>query len=288
MYKVVFLGILAFVSGSLFAQSNTEVFLASLDVNDEGVIVSNLMNISKDPGYDNQPSFGTGDMLLFAGNNNGQTDIFQFHSRLGRKIMVDGLASGGEYSPQLSPDQNSITAVRLDTTGLQRLYSYNKGKVSELIPDLVVAYYTYYNADTLVGCYIADEKLNLFVHNLKDKSTQTLLADVGRSFHKVPGQNSVSYSVGNNQDRQDVYLLDMETLESFFVTQLPIGVEDYAWLSDSKLIIGSGHSLFVYDTFGNGDWEKLADLDPTAITNITRLAVSPGAGRIALVGTVPE
>ena len=107
---------------------------------------------------------------------------------------------------------------------------------------------------------------------------------MGRSFHKVPGQNSVSYTVTNEQDQQDVYLLDMETLESFFVTQLPIGVNDYAWLDDSRIVVGSKSSLFVYDTFDKKDWVKLADLDASVITDISRIAVNPSGNKIALVG----
>lgn len=274
---------------SAYAQKNPDVFVASIDNNDEGTIISGLQNISMDPGYDNQPSFGTDDLVLFSGNNNGQTDIFQLHSRTGRKMLVGGLPSGGEYSPQITPDGKGIAAVRLDTTGLQRLYVYDKSGVSKvLIPDLVVAYYTFFDTDKIVGCYIEDEKLNLFVYDKKENKTNTLLKDVGRSFHKVPGQGSVSYSVPNEQGQQDVYLLDMETMESFFVTQLPIGVNDYAWLDDARIVVGSNSSLFVYDTFDKKDWEKLVDLDSNVITDITRIAVSPSGGRIALVGIPKE
>lgn len=275
-------------AGFASAQPNTDVFLASIETNEDGTFVNGLQNISNDPGYDNQPSFGTDNLLLFAGDNNGQTDIFQMHSRMGRKTLFGGLASGGEYSPQLTPDGESIAAVRLDTTGLQRLYKYDKSGVPTLlIPDLVVAYYTFFDSDKIVGCHIQDEKLNLFVYNLNEQKAYTLLKDVGRSFHKVPGQGSVSYTVPNDQGQQDVYLLDMETLESFFVTQLPIGVSDYAWLDESKLIIGSNSSLFIYNTFGKEGWQKIADLDKSVISDISRLAVSPSGGRIALVG-VPK
>lgn len=280
-----FLALSLFATSFVVAQKNPDVFLISVDNNEEGTIVSGLQNISMDPGYDNQPSFGTDDLLLFSGNNNGQTDIFQLHSRMGRKMLVGGLASGGEYSPQLIPDGSGIAAVRLDTTGLQRLYAYDKSGVSKvLIPDLMVAYYTFFDTDKIVGCYIEDDGLNLFVYDRNENKVYTLLKDVGRSFHKVPGQGSVSYSVPNEQGQQEVYLLDMETLESFFVTQLPIGVSDYAWLDDSRIVIGSNSSLFVYDTFDKKDWEKFADLDSGVITEISRIAVSPSGNRIALVG----
>ncbi|ARV10974.1 hypothetical protein BTO09_00850 [Gilvibacter sp. SZ-19] len=280
------LNLLAILSTTVaFSQTNPDVFIANIDSDEEKTTISGLTNLSNDPGYDNQPSFGTDHLLLFAGNNDGQTDIFQMHSRTGRKMLAGGSRAGGEYSPQLTPDGRGIAAVRLDTTGLQRLYIYDKmGDSTVLIPDLMVAYYTFFDANQIVGCYIEDESLNLFVHKLDEAKTYTLLKDVGRSFHKVPGQNSVSYTVTNEQDQQDVYLLDMETLESFFVTQLPIGVNDYAWLDDSRIVVGSKSSLFVYDTFDKKDWVKLADLDASVITDISRIAVNPSGNKIALVG----
>ncbi|NQX77833.1 hypothetical protein [Gilvibacter sp.] len=284
MNRILYL--LTLLCGSLaFGQTNPDVFIASIDIDEEGTTINGLQNLSNDPGYDNQPSFGTDNLLLYAGNNNGQTDIFQMHSRMGSKMLAGGSLAGGEYSPQLMPDESGIAAVRLDTTGLQRLYRYERsGKSTVLIPDLMVAYFTFYDANQIVGCYIEDETLNLFVHKLDEAKTYTLLKDVGRSFHRVPGQNSVSYTATNEQGQQDVYLLDMDSLESFFVTQLPIGVNDYAWLNDSQLIVGSNSSLFVYDTFDKKDWEKFADLDANVIADISRIAVSPSGTRIALVG----
>ena len=284
MNRILYL--LTLLCGSLaFGQTNPDVFIASIDIDEEGTTINGLQNLSNDPGYDNQPSFGTDNLLLYAGNNNGQTDIFQMHSRMGRKMLAGGSLAGGEYSPQLMPDESGIAAVRLDTTGLQRLYRYERsGKSTVLIPDLMVAYFTFYDANQIVGCYIEDETLSLFVHKLDEAKTYTLLKDVGRSFHRVPGQNSVSYTATNEQGQQDVYLLDMDSLESFFVTQLPIGVNDYAWLNDSQLIVFSNSSLFVYDTFDKKDWEKFADLDANVITDISRIAVSPSGTRIALVG----
>ena len=75
----------------------------------------------------------------------------------------------------------------------------------------------------------------------------------------------------------------METRESFFVTQLPIGIQDHIWLDDSKLLCGSGERLYLYDLFGKGSWEEVADLSAYNIKDITRLALSPNGKRLAVV-----
>ncbi|MEP2937262.1 MAG: hypothetical protein ABJM06_02630 [Gilvibacter sp.] len=269
------------------AQTNSEVFIVNINFTPTGMLTSDLTNISNDSGYDNQPSFASDNHVLFAGNNKGQTDFYQYQIKENKKTLLGGLNSGGEYSPQVIPGQEGIAAVRLDTTGLQRLYRYDldANTSSTLIDDLVVAYYTFYDANTIVGCYIEDENLNLFVFKKDENKSYTLLKDVGRSFYKVPNQDSVSYTVQNEEGNQDIYLLDMKTYESFFVTQLPIGVQDYAWLDESRIVIGSRNSLFIYDTFGDTGWEKMAQLTAPGLDMISRIAVSPNGKTIALAAS---
>tara|TARA_B110000503_G_C7155613_1_gene417192 strand:- start:3046 stop:3339 length:294 start_codon:yes stop_codon:yes gene_type:complete len=93
----------------------------------------------------------------------------------------------------------------------------------------------------------------------------------------------MSYTSVNEDKNQEIYVLDMETMESFFVCQLPVGIQDCTWLNDSQILIGSGSKLYIYDTFLNSDWKEVANLSEYNIKNITRLAVSPDEGRLSLV-----
>lgn len=58
-----------------YSQSSTEVYLFDINNSEKGIELSNMINVSNNPGYDNQPSFIYEDVLLYAGNNEGQTDI---------------------------------------------------------------------------------------------------------------------------------------------------------------------------------------------------------------------
>jgi hypothetical protein len=87
----------------------------------------------------------------------------------------------------------------------------------------------------------------------------------------------------------DVYQLDISTLESFFVSQLPVGIQDHIWLDESTLLIGSLDKLFLLDLFGNGEWKLVADLSKYNIKDITRLAVNPDGSKLAMVAELkPE
>ena len=271
---------------NLIAQTNPEVYLFDIKSEYGGLITYNFQNISNDEGYDSQPSFASNSEILFAGNNGGQTDIASYNISDKTKTWFNKTTAGGEYSPiQIPGSSSKVSAVRLDPDGLQRLYVYENSSEEnkELIEGLQVAYYQYYDPETIVASILSDNNLDLVISNLKAKKTDTILRNVGRSIHKVPKSNSMSYTAVNEEKNQDLYLLDMETRESFFVCQLPIGIQDYIWLNASQIIIGSGNKIFMYDTFLNSDWKQVVDLSEYNITDITRLAVSPNGGKLALV-----
>ncbi|MEM7186209.1 MAG: hypothetical protein AAF466_06080, partial [Bacteroidota bacterium] len=192
-------------------------------------------------------------------------------------------------SPTFIPDTYQVAAVRLDTNGLHRLYSYDiaSGESYILIDDLQVAYFSFRNNETLLATVLSNGQLDLVLSNLKKGVTDTLLLDAGRSIHKVPDTEMMSYTAANEDGNMDIYQLDPTTGESFFVAQLPVGIQDHIWLSDSKLLCGSGDQLFLYDLFGNGDWKLAVDLSEHNIRDITRLSRSDKGTKLAIVA-VPD
>ncbi len=270
-------------------QTNTEVFLMDLSFSEEHFEVSNFKNISNNEGYDNQPSFTPNGFLLFAKTNQDQTDISIFDPERGSSGWMFNSTPGGEYSPQLIINSKDIAAVRLDPDGKQRLYRYNTElPPSEFIKDLQVAYYAFHDENTVLSSVLSGDRLDLVLSDITLQKNDTLLEATGRSIHKVPNSEAMSYTAVNEEGNWDVYQLDIDSRESFFVTQLPIGIQDHVWLDDSKLLIGSGDKLFLYDLFGSGDWKQVADLSPYKIQNITRMAVNAKVTKLALVGETPS
>ena len=287
MIKNIILLAALFSINVFYSQSNTEVYLFDINPGEEGLTLSNMTNVSNNPGYDNQPSFIYEDVLLFAGNNKGQTDIMHYIIKEKKYSWFHKKTAGGEYSPQKLPLGNDIAAVRLDPDGLQRLYFYNSSeeKPRMAVTDLAVAYFHFYNNNILVSAVLGENTLDLVVSNLKEKTNDTLLIDVGRSIHRVPNSKYVSYTALNEEKNHDLYLLEIDSdLESYFVCQLPIGVEDYTWLNDTQILIGSRNKLYVYDTMENEDWIEVADLSLFKIKDISRLSVSPKGSKLAIVG----
>ncbi|KAA3620706.1 MAG: hypothetical protein DWP94_11895 [Flavobacterium sp.] len=279
-----------FFFGILAAQPNTEVYLLEIDYDDEKLTVSDFKNVSNDAGYDNQPSFQSDNLLLFAGNNGGQTDIAQYHISFNKKFWLHEGSAASQFSPQQIPGSPHLLSVHLDSTGRQRLFHHHltSREYTEAHPDLQVAYFAMYNENILVGSVLGDEALDLVVANLKTKQVDTLAYNAGRSFHKIPNSDTMSYTYVNEEGNHDVYQLDMKSFESFFVVQLPIGVQDHVWLNESVLLIGSGSKLYTHDLFGDGGWKEVADLTTYKIENITRLVLSPDGTKLAIVALPVE
>lgn len=270
-------------SFSLFGQSNTDVFLLDIENSENGLEVLNIINVSNNPNYDSQPWL-TNDILLYSGTEGNQTEIKSFDLKTKVLNRVNKPTPGGEYSPQRTPDKRRYTAVRLDTTGLQRLYYYDDQGNSELLIDtLQVAYYAFYDNSTVLTSVLSENQLDLVLVDLKSKKLDTLLQNSGRSIHKIPGNSGMSYTSVNEEGNLEIFQLDLDSMQSFFITQLPIGVQDYTWLDDSKMVLGSNDSLFLYDLFGNGEWKQIANLSTYRIKNITRLAFSPNGKKLAIV-----
>ena len=287
MKKFLFLFIISTTFFS-FAQENTEVFVFDISHAYEGLELLNARNISNNEGYDNQPSFISNETVVFAGNNDGQTDISEYNLTSNLQKWVNSKTEGGEYSPQKFPSNSDVAAVRLDTDGLQRLYRYDAetGKSKEIIEDLQVAYFAFYNDKKMLATVLNTDKLDLVMLDLASKSVDTIFYNAGRSLQKVPNTSSMSYSLVNEEGNLDLYLLDMNSYESFFVSELPIGIQDYVWINDTQILVGSGSRLYMYDTLGGSEWNRVASIEEYGIKNITRMAISPNGKKLAVVAEI--
>ena len=270
-----------------FSQSNTEIFLFDLETSALTIEVKNGKNISNNEGYDNQPSFFNERYILFASTRNGQTDIAKYDTRYDSKSWLN-FTQGGEFTPLKIPNNNDISAVRLDPDGKQRLYSYNgsNGESKELIADLVVAYYTWHDEHTIVSAVIEDDNLNLYVSNLKDGTNRKYATNVGRSFHRIPNSNLISFISKENENQWQIKSLNPETGVTKVIANTLEGIEDMCWIDGKTLLSGKENKLFKLRLQRDNNWKQIADLTSYNITQITRLAVNSESDKLLIAGDV--
>ena len=240
------------------------------------------VNATARPGYDNQPSFLEDGTLLYSRTRNGQTDIARYHPVEGTTTWLSNTPGGSEYSPLKIPGREAVSAIRLDTTGLQRLYAYplRGGDPTLLVEGLKIGYHLWVDPDLLVCTVLVEDRMDLVVVNFKDDSRYILQKDVGRSLSRIPKSKKISYT--SNRDGK-IYLNSMDTGSgrSNVITSLPEGVQDICWLTGEIIICGSGNQLLHFNTPGDGSWNSLYELDSSK-ASITRLAYDKSRGRLAM------
>ncbi len=266
------------------AQSDTEVYLFDITTSKGKLYLTNQKNISNQEGYDNQPFFLGKNALLFSGTIDGNTEIVKYVR--GEKKRVNVKTSGGEYSPQSIPGDRGISAVRLDPDGRQRLYRYEprSNVTKEIVSDAIIAYYTWVDKNTLVSASIVSEQLHLVIHDLLKNTNEDLEIAVGRSFHKIPNSNLVSF-IDTSKEEWFIKSLDPKTKDISTITALPKGVEDIAWLPNGSLLITYEASILIKYKKSKG-WELLHTFENENLKSLSRIAVSPDGSQLAVVSEV--
>ncbi len=266
----------------IYSQQDTEVYLFDYSNSKPLPTLNNPRNISSNPGYDNQPSFSkNGKFIYFSSTRNGQTDILRFDIKKDKKKWISQTI-GGEYSPQ-EINKNHLSAVRLDPDGKQLLYSYkisrNHSKV--LAKNKKIGYYAWINSKELL-CFVLGEPNSLQFINLK--SNQSILVDeiIGRSIHKIPNSELMSY-ISKKTDLWFINSFDPISKETSTIINTVEGSEDLTWTNNGVILMSDGYSLFSFQPGYDKDWKFVIDFKKFNLTNISRISLDRGNNYIAIV-----
>lgn len=289
--KIILNIIFVFGTISITAQTNTEVYLLDVKTVDGKTELVNPRNISNNEGYDNQPSFYDEETILYSSTRNGQTDIAKYDIKADSVSWITDTPQGSEYSPLKIPGKNALSSIRLDTTGLQRLYEYNAwdGRSTELIKDLKVAYHVWYSENIVVSSVVTDSGMDLVVSDVKEGTNRTVQHNVGRSLHKIPdppagreGSERISF-ISKENDPWEIRSLNPITGEVDKIADMYKKTDDMSWLADGTIIAADDKILVEINPETQDEWERFLRLEKKEISNISRIAVSPNGKYIALV-----
>ncbi|MGJ8593408.1 MAG: DUF6265 family protein [Aquaticitalea sp.] len=268
-----------------FSQSNTEVFLFDLNTQNGTIELSNFKNVSENEGYDNQPSFMDNNTILYAGTRNGQTDIVQYNINIGSKKWISE-TEGGEYSPLKIPNQEAVSAIRLDVDGTQLLYRYDlkSGTNRPLIDSLVVGYHHWFDPNILFTSVLEGNSLSLYINDIVKRRHLRLQQNIGRSLHTIPNSNSMSYISKENASAWEIKSIDPITEETTTIIQTFPTIEDICWTPWGSIFMANNGILYQFHPGRDKNWTNAVVLSEYGITNITRLAISPDGTKLAVVG----
>ncbi len=227
--------VLAFAFAGSFAQPlNTQIYLTNYKISKEGkYIFTDPVKITGDAAYNNQPYFTQdGVKILFSKNPDSvQTDIYQYIIPDSNALQIS-TSHESDYSPQLTPDGDAISVIRVDDDKAQRFYSVTmNGEDKELIlpPCDSAAYYCWVNKTTVAMLVLNGKTMDLVLYDVPSLSYVPLNKGTGRCIQNIPESEDFSFVV--KPDTAHSYLLRYSIVDQMSDTLclLPKGVEDYAW-----------------------------------------------------------
>ncbi|HEX8459150.1 MAG TPA: hypothetical protein VF656_17790 [Pyrinomonadaceae bacterium] len=257
------------------------------------------LNITARAGYDNQPSFlPDGRGLLYTSQREGeQTDIYRydFDTRQSTRLTA---TPEGEYSPTVMPGGKFFSVVRVEADKTQRLWKFpldaggGGGAPSLVLPNLKpVGYHLWLDRTTLALFILGREgQPNTLQLAPTDNSfLDTIHINIGRSLHLVPRRAAFSFVHKISPDRWLIKIFDLKTKRTNTVAPTLPGSEDLTWTPDGRILSAQDSKLYQLDPAAPAPtWQLVADFSAAGLRQITRLALSPKADRLALVARTAD
>jgi hypothetical protein len=267
---------------------STDIWAFRLSGGGLSVDLNSVVRVTGRAGYDNQPHFAPGERLLLytAIDSTGQADIWSFDLVSGEGKNITRSDPESEYSATIMPSLGRFSAIRVEADSTQRLWSFESGGTNPavLLPEVEPVGYHAWIDDDRLALFVLGSPATLQIATRSRGTTETVAENIGRSLHRIPGKEAYSFVQLEADGPPWITEFDPETMESTPIAPLLNENEFYAWTPGGMLIMGQGSRLFRWDPDRSEQWEPLIDLGPAGILGISRIAVSPGGGWIAIVG----
>jgi hypothetical protein len=277
---------------SLVAQSppGTDIWVVDLSLRDGHLTLGAPANITARAGYDNQPAFlpdGSGLLYTRIGAD-AQADVwrYDFAVHTARAIIS---TPESEYSPTPIPGGSGISVVRVERDSTQRLWRFDADGTHPalLLDQLKPVGYHAWAGDSILVLFVLGDPNALVVAAVAAGRIDTVARNIGRSPQSIPGRHAVSFVQRIDSTESWLAEVDAETHAVRRLVRLPPGADFHTWTPGGLVLTSDGATLYQWDARGRGTWVPIADLGALGLGGVTRLAVSPGGDRLALVALDP-
>jgi hypothetical protein len=289
--KKLILAIMILSSWDVSAQTGSEIYLFDLQQKDSLFRISGGINITNHKGYDNQPFFHPSLPIIYysSANDSGRTDI-KYYNYKTKETSNLTLTDEREYSPTVTPDEQFISCVIQRDNGAQDLAKYPiaGGKPVVLINNLKVGYHAWIDRQSILLFVLGDSSRNTMgvytFHGAGDPTYIKLAGNIGRSLHKIPGQQFMSFVQKSNEKEGVIKRLDPVTGEIVNIIVTFPGQDFLTWLQNGILLTNDGSKIYSFKTFKmSKPYLVIVDGDGSMLKGITRMAVSADNTKLAVV-----
>lgn len=271
-----------------FSQGASEIYLCNLKIKGSTVTISAPKNITNHPGYDNQPYFHPSLPLIYYASftDSSQSDIRMYNYQTNvTKNFTETPES--EFSPTVTPDGKYISCIIQRNNGAQDFAEYPiAGDHPETIINYMLVGYHVWIDERSVLLFVLDDSTHNSLHyfNLITREDVVVAHNPGRSLHKIPGEDAVSFIEKKSANEWLIQKFDSKTRAISTITTCIPQHEDITWLKDGLILSSDGEKFFVYNTQKPNGWEPVTfkETEPL-LKGITRLAVNNTDNKLAIV-----
>ncbi|CAN0601980.1 unnamed protein product, partial [Ectocarpus sp. 12 AP-2014] len=161
-------------------------------------------------------------------------------------------------------------------------YTVESSDSKILVEDAKIGYHVWYSKTLLVATVLVENRMDLILFDLEKKTSKVLQENVGRSLHKIPDRELVSF-ISVDTDSLVVKSIHPITGKQETLITLPQGTQDICWLPDGSILTGIENSLLRFNPNTDTEWKNIFQFSGADIYTISRLAVSPDGKKLALV-----
>jgi hypothetical protein len=225
-------------------------------------------------------------ILYTAIDSVGQADIWSYDLGNGERKNITRSAPESEYSATVMPSLGRFSAIRVEADSAQRLWSFESGGTNPevVLPNIQPVGYHAWIDDDRLALFVLGTPATLQIASVAEGTAQVAAEDIGRSIHKIPEGEAVSFVQWREGGEGWITKYDPQIGETLPLAPLLEGNEFYAWTSGGVLVMGQGSRLFRFVPGLSEAWEEIADLEPAGILTISRIALSAEGGWLAVVG----
>jgi ketosteroid isomerase-like protein len=284
-------------AATLSAQINdSEVWVGSLDMSGGRFAVSNLVNISKHPGYDNQPAFFPDGRLVFT----SQIAILDETGHAVRAVIHDfgsGASTPVPGALGFSPTPAADGSLMMLRDGHVVLHEAS-GRETALTETKDAGYFARFDDRTWV-LYMNDKQRRIVVYDATTKAIETMAIGAATAPIRIPGKRAVTFvaaepfptpegDAAKSAPPRTLHLrqLDVDSRGITTLAAVPLATSgNHVWTGRGTLLMASGHTVYEWNPAHPEEWRKAAEIDNPELQGLTRIALSPRGDRIALVST---
>jgi len=284
---------LLFFSTTVFAQApKTDIWMFNYKFNGKAYTIGEGLDISQNPGYDNQPAFSPGgDYILYSSDRgDGQTDIYKYVIRDKKNEAFEKSSGTSEYSPTFMNGNKYISTVMVEKDSTQRLWKFHKDSKlpSVVLPKTDSIGYHCWLGDETVFLFVLTQPFTLQMAEVRTGQTKTVADSIGRSMHTFrneTGRQILLYTVFDSKGKLWIRAANMAGIDIPDFKPIPAveGSQDFSVDKHGNLFMAKGAKIYRWQPGKSSEWTETFDLAFAGLKNITRLTFSPQGGRMAVV-----